>query len=193
MRVAALGGGNKTICLPIFHRQKVVRTRSCEQKGKQIIPMTNSTPKPNTQTPTQPLSAEQRKGIAQLLADTKKRVENGLESSYVLNERIEAEILPKLAKERGATSLVGKLRRLYKQHKEAEIALSKLGFAWHKAADSFSLTEEAPKELSQALEKAQRSARKERDAQLLKYDKAIFKVWAVQDADEMTKIVEELL
>jgi hypothetical protein len=155
--------------------------------------MTKSTPKPDTQTTTQPLSAEQRKGIAQLLAKTKESVERSLDSYYAINERIKAEILPKLVKESGATSLVEKVRRLYKEHKEAETALSKLGFAWDEDTDSFSLAEEAPKELSQALEKAQRSACKERDAQLLKYDKAIFKAWAVQDADEMTKIVEELL
>jgi hypothetical protein len=155
--------------------------------------MTNSTPKTNTQTLTQPLSAEQRKGIAQLLADTKERVEEGFEDRYDFNKRIETEILPKLAKERGATSLVGKVRRLYKQHKDAETALSKLGFDWDEDAESFSLSEEAPKELREALEKAQRSARKERDAQLLKYDKAILKVWAAQDADEIEKIVEELL
>jgi hypothetical protein len=155
--------------------------------------MTNPIPKPDKQTTTQPLGAEQRKGIAQLLADTKKRVESSLESIYELNERIEAEVLPKLAKEHGATSLIGKVRHLYKQHKEAETALSKLGFAWDEETDSFSLTEEAPKELRQALEEAQRSARKERDAQLLKYDKAIFKIWASQDANEMAKIVEELL
>jgi hypothetical protein len=155
--------------------------------------MTNSTPKTNTQTTIQPLSAEQRKGIAQLLADTKKRVEKGFESDYGLNGRIEAEILPKLAKERGATSLVGKVRRLYKQHKESETTLSKLGFAWDEETESFSLSEEAPKELREGLEKAQSSARKERDAQLLKYDKAILKVWAVQDVHEMTQIVEGLL
>jgi hypothetical protein len=155
--------------------------------------MKNSTPKPDTQTTTQPLSAEQRKGIARLLADTRKRVEDGLESNYDLNGRIETELLPKLAKERGATSPIGEVRRLYKQLKEAETALSKLGFAWDEDTETISLAEEAPKELNQALEEAQRSARKERDAQLLKYDKAIFKVWAVQDADEMKEIVEGLL
>jgi len=155
--------------------------------------MTKSTPKPNTQTPTQPPNAEQRKGIAQLLADTKKRVQDGLESNYELKQRIEAEVLPKLAKERGATSQIGEVRRFYKQLKEAETTLSKLGFDWDEDTESISLTEEAPKELSRAVEEAQRSARKERDAQLLKYDKAILKVWAAQDADEMTKMVEGLL
>jgi hypothetical protein len=155
--------------------------------------MKNSTPKLNTQTTTQPLSAEQRKGIAQLLAESRKRVENGLESNYALNGRIKAEVLPKLAKEHGATSLIGDVRRFYKQLKEAETTLGKLGFAWDEDTESVSLAEEAPKELSHALEEAQRSARKERDAQLLKYEKAILKVWAAQDADEITKIVEELL
>jgi hypothetical protein len=155
--------------------------------------MTNATPKTNTQTPTQPLSVEQRKGIAQLLANTKERVEKGLDSDWAINERIETEILPKLIRERGATSLVGKIRRLYKQRKDAETTLGKLGFAWDEEAESFSVSEEAPKELREALEKAQRTARKERDAQLLKYDKAILKVWAAQDADEMMQIVEGLL
>jgi hypothetical protein len=43
------------------------------------------------------------------------------------------------------------------------------------------------------LDKAQVSARKERDAELLKYDKAILKVWAAQDALEMMGIVEGLI
>lgn len=128
-----------------------------------------------------------------MLADTKKRVESGFEDRYDFDQRIGAEVLPKLAKERGATSLVGEVRRLYRQLTEVETALGKLGFAWDEADESFSLTREAPKELSQALEEAQRSARKERDAQLLKYDKAILKVWSAQHADEIAKIVEELL
>jgi hypothetical protein len=128
-----------------------------------------------------------------LLGDTKKRVERGLDSDYAINARIETDILPKLAKEHGATSLVGKVRRLYKQHKDAETQLSKLGFAWDEDDESFSLSEEAPKDLREALEKAQRTACKERDAQLLKYDKAILKVWAEQDAHEMMRIVEGLL
>lgn len=152
-------------------------------------PITNTT----TKTQPQPFSAEQRKGIAQLLADRKKSVEQGLEAVYHLDQRIEAEILPKLAKERGATSMVKKVQRLRKQCKEAETALGKLGFDCHKNTDCLSLTEEAPKELCQALEKAQDSARKERQAQLLKYDKAILKVWAAEEADEAKKVVEELL
>jgi hypothetical protein len=43
------------------------------------------------------------------------------------------------------------------------------------------------------LEKPQRTACNERDAQLLKYDKAILKVWAAQDANETMQIVEGLL
>jgi len=131
--------------------------------------------------------------MARLLADTKERVENGLESDGDLDERIEDEILPKLAEERGATSLVEKVRRLRKEHKEAEAALGKLGFDCNEYTDHLSLAEEAPKELHQALEKAQRSARKERDALLLKYDKAMLKVWAAEDTAEAREIVEELL
>ncbi len=158
----------------------------------QITPMTNSTPK--TQTETQPFSAEQRKGIAQLLADTKKRVESGLESNYDLIKRIEVEVLPKLAKEFGATSLIEKVQRLRKECEDAETTLGKLGFDCDEDTGNLSISEEAPKKISQPLEEAQRSARKERDAQLLKYDKAILKVWAaVQNADEMTDIVEGLL
>jgi iron-sulfur cluster repair protein YtfE (RIC family) len=157
--------------------------------------MTTSTSKTQTQAQTQlqPFSAEQRKGMARLLADTRKRLENGLESDHDLSERIEAEALPKLAEERGATSLVEKVRRLHKEHEEAEEALGKLGFAWSEFTDCLSLDGDAPKELRQALERAQRAARRERDAELLKYDKAILKVWAAEDADEAKEIVEELL
>jgi ATP-dependent Lon protease len=131
--------------------------------------------------------------MARLLADTKKRIENGLESDEKLDERIEAEILPELAKEHGAASLIEKMRRLRKECKEAEETLGKLGFACNEYTDNLSLGDEAPKELRQALEKAQRAARKERDAELLTYDKATLKVWAAEDADEARKIVEELL
>jgi hypothetical protein len=157
--------------------------------------MTNSTSKTQTKpkTQTEPFSAEQRKGMARLLADTKKRIEDGLESEYLLDARIEDEILPKLAEERGATSSIEKVRRLRKELKEAETTLGKLGFSCDDDADDLSLAEEAPKGLQQALEKAQRSARNERQAQLLKYDKAILIVWAAQNADEAKRTVEELL
>jgi len=154
--------------------------------------MTKATPKTDTQTITQPLSAEQRKGIARWLADTKERVKSGLEANYHLNNRIETAMLPKLAKEHGATSQIEKVLRLRKECKDAERALGKLGFTCDNS-DRLSLSHEAPEELSQALEEAQRSACNERDAQLLKYDKAILKVWAAQDADAMEKIVEGLL
>jgi hypothetical protein len=157
--------------------------------------MTNSTSKTQTKAQTQPepFSAEQRKGMARLLADAKERVKNGLESDYDLNGRIEGEILPKLAGERGATSSIEKVWRLRKELKEAETTLGKLGFICSEYADHLSLADEAPKELEQAVEKAQRSARKDREAQLLKYDKAILIVWAAQDADEAKGTVEELL
>jgi hypothetical protein len=154
--------------------------------------MKNSTPKTDAQTITQPLGAEQRKGIARLLEDTKKRVENGLESVYYLDQRIETEFLPKLAKEHGAASQIEKVQRLRKECKDAETTLGKLGFNC-KESDRLSLAYDAPVALKQALEEAQRSARNERNAQLLKYDKAILKVWAAQDADQMEKIVEGLL
>ena len=152
--------------------------------------MTNTTSK--TQTQPQPLCAEQRKGMAHLLADMKERADNELESSYALDQRIKAELLPKLAKDCGAISAIKKVERLRKQLKEAETTLGKLGFQCDEDAD-LSLTKNVPKAVSQALEKAQRSARNERNAQLLTYDKAILKVWAVQDADELEKIVEGLL
>jgi uncharacterized membrane protein len=131
--------------------------------------------------------------MARLLADTKERIEKRLESDYDLDKRIEAETLPKLAREHGATTLVEKVRRLQKEREEAEEALGKLGFDCSEYSGNLSLGEKAPKELRQALEDAQKAARKERDAELLKYDKAILKVWAAEDALEAREIVEELL
>jgi hypothetical protein len=131
--------------------------------------------------------------MARLLADAKKRVQDGLEPDYQLNERIEAEILPKLAEERKASPLIEKVRRLRKEGKEAEKALGKLGFDMSDYDDTLSLAEKAPKELHEALEKARHAARKERDAELLRYDKAILRVWAAEDAGEAKRIVEELL
>jgi hypothetical protein len=153
--------------------------------------MKNTTSK--TQTQPEPFSAEQRKGMAHLLADTKKRVEESLESDYALNSRIKEEILPKLAEKRGAGPLLEKIRRLRKESKETEAALGKLGFTCSHSADNLSLADDAPEELERALEEAERSARNERQARLLKFDKAILTVWAAKDADEAKRVVGELL
>src|SRR5439155_3011702 len=133
---------------------------------------------------------KQREVFAPMLADAKKR-EAERESDSDFNDRIERDVLPALAKGHGASQLIAKKRNLQKELDDAENALGKLGFDCDE--DDISLKYDAPKVLSKALEDAQRSARKERDAALKKYDLAILGVWAAEGVPEGRRIVEELL
>jgi len=125
-----------------------------------------------------------------MLADAKKR-EAERESDSDFNDRIERDVLPALAEAHGASQLIAKKRNLQKELDDAENALGKLGFDCDE--DDISLKYDAPKVLSKALEDAQRSARKEHDAALKKYDLAILGVWAAEGVPEARRIVEELL
>ena len=135
---------------------------------------------------------KQREMFAKLLAQAKEHIQGEIESDYSANQRIETEMLPKLAEEYGATKLIETVRKLQKEFEDAESALRKLGFSCTKDAISIEY-ETAPKALDQAVEAAQRSAKQERDKVLKKYDRAILGVWASEDATEAKKIVEELL
>jgi len=104
---------------------------------------------------------------------------------------VENEVIPKLAEERGATELVTKVRKLRKEVEEVEGSLERLGFDC--SDERITLKWDAPKALSRALESAKRSARKENQLSLKKFDLAILGVWAAETADDARKIVEGLL
>lgn len=135
---------------------------------------------------------KQREMFAKLLAQAKERVHAELESDYAVNQRVEDELFPKLAEEHGASELIADVRRLTKELDDAKTALRKIGFSCDEDG-GIGIHYEAPKALREALETAQRSARKERDNALKKYDKAILEVWASDDASQAKKIVEGLL
>jgi hypothetical protein len=140
---------------------------------------------------TQPFNQKQREMFARLLADAKKRAEAELESAGSLDDQVKSDFLAKSAEERGASELIARLRTLRKEVEDGEEALDDLGFSCDE--DSVSLKWNAPTNLRNAFEAAKRSAQKERNAALRKYDLAIVGVWAEEDIQKVTKTVEELL
>jgi hypothetical protein len=139
----------------------------------------------------QPCNQKQREMFARMLQEARKREEAELEPEYVVDNQVRAEIVPKLAEEHGASTLIRRVRKLRKEVEETEKALDALGFSCDK--DSISLEHDAPKDLREALETAKRSARKERQAALRRYDRAILEVWSAEDAAGAKRIVAELL
>ena len=139
----------------------------------------------------QPCNQKQREIFARLLAEAKNREELGLESTDDLDKRIEEEFLPKLAQEKGASSLIAKVRSLQKELDDAEKALDDLGFSCDE--DSIRLKWDAPKDLQKTLKEAQRSAHKERERSLRKYDLAILGVWSAENTEEARRVAEALL
>ena len=130
--------------------------------------------------------------MARLLGDAKERTKDGLESDNDLNERVEAETIPKLAVKLGASPLIEKVRTLSKDLESAEEDLRRRGFSCDD--DDISIIRwNAPRSLRKALDDAKRSARRERDAELTKYDRAILSVRAAETAVEAKKTVQELL
>ncbi len=134
------------------------------------------------------INLKQREMFARLLTQAKERTQEELESDYTVDQRVEAEELPKLAEEHGANELISKVRTLRKELENAETALRKLGFSCDD--DDFSIVHDAPKAMTEALATAKRSARRERDKVLKNYDLGILGVWASEDAREARKIVE---
>ncbi len=146
---------------------------------------------PITTMETQPYNQRQRDVFARMLVQAKERAQAELESDSDLDRRVEGEVLPKLAEEKGATALITKVRKLRKEVEDTEGALECLGF--NCSDDSISLRWDAPKSLSHALEAAKRSARTERQRSLKKFDLAILGVWAAETAVDARKTVEGLL
>ena len=107
------------------------------------------------------------------------------------DDRVEAELISKLAVEKGASKLIAKVRHLRQNLEDAEETLDALGFRCDE--DSIELKYDPPKAMHEALENAKRAARKEREAALRKYDLAILGVCAADKASEAKKIVEKLL
>lgn len=139
----------------------------------------------------QPFNQKQRDVFARMLVQAKERAQAELESDDDISRRVKDEVLPKLAEEHGATELVTKVRKLRKEVEEVEGSLERLGFDC--SDDQITLRWDAPNALSQALESAKRSARRENQKSLKKFDLAILGVWAAETADDDRKIVEGLL
>ena len=135
-------------------------------------------------------NSRQREMFARLLTEVKKKAQAELESES-LDDQVKSELLPKLAKERGASPLIAKVRTLRKEAEDAEGALEQLGFNCDE--DSISLKWDAPKDLQHAVEAAKRALEKERKAELRKYDLGIVDVWATEDIQKVKQIVEGLL
>src|SRR5438876_1107587 len=131
----------------------------------------------------QSFSQKQREMFARLLQDARKREEAKSESESDDN-RVEAEVVSKLVEEK-ASELIATVRQLRQDLEDAEEALDDLGFRCDE--DSIELQYDAPKAMREALENAQRAARKEREAALRKYDLAILGVWAAENAPEAKK------
>ena len=100
------------------------------------------------------------------------------------------EVIPKLAEERGALTLVEKVRKLRKETEDAEEALKKLGFRCDD--EDISLAWDVP-ELKKAVETAVKTATRERDEQLRQFDRAILSVWTAEDVSAAKAIVEGLI
>ena len=139
----------------------------------------------------QSFNQKQREMFARLLQEARKREEVELESELDVKSRAEADAVAKLAEEQGALALIAKVRKLRKEVEDAEEALGGLGFDCDE--DGISLKWNAPKNLQQALKAAKQAARREREAALKRYDRAILGVWAAEDVQATKKIVEELI
>src|SRR6266404_703950 len=139
----------------------------------------------------QPFNQKQREMFARLLQEARKREEAELESEHDVESRAEADAVAKLAEELGVLELIAKVRKLRKEVEDAEEALGGLGFDCDE--DGISLKWNVPKNLRQAVRAAKQAARKEREAALKRYDRAILGVWAADDVQAARKIVEELI
>ena len=129
---------------------------------------------------------KQREMFARMLAKAKEQAQAQAElESQSLDDKVNSELLPKLAEERGAIPLIKKLRTLRKEVDDAEKALEHLGFDCDE--DSISLKWDAPKDLEKAVEAAKHALEKERNAALRKYDLGIVAVWATEDIQKVER------
>src|SRR5438552_2760527 len=102
---------------------------------------------------------KQREIFAKLLVQAKEHAQTEQESDYAVDQRIEEEMLPKLAQERGASEWIEKVRTLRKELDEAKTALSQPGFSC--SEDEISIDcDESSQNLREAVAAAKRSARK---------------------------------
>ncbi len=140
----------------------------------------------------QEFTLKQREAFAKLLAQAKAQVQKEMESDWGFNSKLEKEIAPKLAEEYGAGEPLKRVHTLIKELDKAKAALRGLGFDCDNAGD-VTVANDAPKNINDALEKAQNSAKRDRQQTLRKFDLAMVGVLASQDVMEARKIVEELL
>ena len=139
----------------------------------------------------QPCNQKQREIFTRMLTQAKDRAQAELNVDGDFNRKVEDECIRKLVEERGASEAIAKVRKLHKEIEEAEESLKHLGFECDD--ERVSIPWNAPKSVSQAVETAKRSAQKERQSSLKKFDLGILGVWAAENVDDARKIVEELL
>ena len=139
----------------------------------------------------QPCNQKQREIFTRMLEQAKDRAQAELNADGDFDRKVEDECIRKLVEERGASEAIAKVRKLHKEVEEAEEALKRLGFECDD--ERVSIPWGAPKAVSQPVETAKRSARKERQSSLKKFDLAILGVWAAKNVDNARKILEELL
>ena len=140
---------------------------------------------------TSQLTQEQREMFTRLLEQAKARAESDLEGDE-LRERMQAEIAPKLAEERGANVVLEKLQKLQSEVEGTENSLRQLGFECRYEGE-LSIIRKCPKELKQAMDAAVKAAMRERDEKLKQFDRAILSVWTAEDVSEAKAIVEGLI
>jgi hypothetical protein len=139
----------------------------------------------------EPFNQKQRDVFARMLVQAKERAQADLESDSLMDDRVEHEVVLKLAEEARVTDAIDKLRKLRKEARDIDEELDRRGFNY--SENGLSLKWDAPKSLQKALEAAQSSARKERQLSLRKFDLGILGVWSAETADDARKIVEGLL
>src|SRR2546422_6586132 len=100
---------------------------------------------------TSQLTQGQREMFTKLLEGAQTRAQSDLEDNDDIRQRVTNEVVPKLAEERGALTLVEKVRKLRKESEDAEEALKKLGFRCDD--EDISLAWDVP-ELKKAVETA---------------------------------------
>ena len=150
-------------------------------RGRHPFPMKNSSSQ---------LTQGQREMFTKLLEGAQTRAQADLEDNDDIRERVTDEVIPKLAEERGALTLVEKVRKHRKEIEDTEEALKKLGFRCDD--EDISLAWDVP-ELKKAVETAVKTATRERDEQLKQFDRAILSVWTAEDVSAAKAIVEGLI
>ena len=144
------------------------------------------------QTQNHEFTLKQREAFTKLLAQAKDQVQKETALDWSFDSRIKRELAPQFIEKYGANDALRRIQTLMKELDAAKAALRILGFTCDDDGD-VSITHDAPKNISDALEEIQSSAKKDRQQTLRKFDLAMVAVLASHDVTEARTIVEELL